>query len=149
MAGKDPIRVMADFDRHFMPDDDEPMHDSARGNANEHRTELKRNAEGISRSQCEVFAYLTHGTTSLEEAKKLLTIITNVYILIFFIAIIYIMMLISIQLDFKPQDIPHSSLRSMARHVRRAMLPGNHEVFTKSFAEGTVSLSCYMMMIIL
>ena len=45
-----------------------------------------------------------------------------------------------IQLDFKPADIKHSSLRTMAKHVRRAMLPGNHEVFTRSFAEGDVKL---------
>ena len=57
---------------------------------------------------------------------------------------IYIMtftiMWIWIQLDFKPADIKHSSLRTMAKHVRRAMLPGNHEVFTRSFAEGDVKL---------
>jgi hypothetical protein len=40
------------------------------------------------------------------------------------------------QLDFKPADIKRSSLRTMAKHVRRAMLPDNHEVFSKSFAEG-------------
>jgi hypothetical protein len=45
-----------------------------------------------------------------------------------------------IQLDFKPADIKHSTLRTMARHVRRAMLPGNHEVFKRSFAEGNVLL---------
>jgi hypothetical protein len=51
---------------------------SARGNADDHRSDLKRKADGISRSLSEVFAYLTHGTSSLEEAKQLLTIITNV-----------------------------------------------------------------------
>ncbi len=29
MAGKNPIRVLADLDRHYMPHDDQPMHDSA------------------------------------------------------------------------------------------------------------------------
>jgi hypothetical protein len=48
MAGRNPIRVLADFDRHYMPHDDQPMHASARGNADEHRTALKRKAEGIS-----------------------------------------------------------------------------------------------------
>jgi hypothetical protein len=43
---------------------------------------------------------------------------------------------IDLQLDFQPADIPYSSLRTMAQNVRRAMLPGNHEVFQKSFAEG-------------
>ena len=47
-----------------------------------------------------------------------------------------IIQLIYLQLDFKPADIKHSSLRTMAKHVRRAMLPGNHEVFQKSFTEG-------------
>ena len=53
-----------------------------------------------------------------------------------FISIIYITTFVCIQLDFKPADIKHSSLRTMAKHVRRAMLPGNHEVFQRSFAEG-------------
>jgi hypothetical protein len=48
MAGRNPIQVLADFDRHYMPHDDQPMHASARGNADEHRTALKRKAEGIS-----------------------------------------------------------------------------------------------------
>ncbi len=39
-----------------------------------HRSELKRNADGISRSLSDVFAFLTHGTASLEEAKRLLAI---------------------------------------------------------------------------
>jgi hypothetical protein len=49
------------------------------------------------------------------------------------------MTFIFIQLNFKPADIKHSSLRTMAKHVRRAMLPGNHEVFQKSFAEGNAT----------
>ncbi len=46
-------------------------------NSDAHRSDVKRNAEGISRSLGEVFAYLSHGTSSLEEAQKLLAIITN------------------------------------------------------------------------
>ena len=57
------------------------------------------------------------------------------------IKLVMFIQVIVVQLDFKPADIKHSSLRTMAKHVRRAMLPGNHEVFKKSFAEGTVSLS--------
>ena len=38
------------------------------------------------------------------------------------------MFYIVVQLDFKPADIKYSSLRTMAKHVRRAMLSGNHEV---------------------
>ena len=59
---------------HGHPDAD----DSARGLDYAHRSDLKRKAEGISRSLCEVLAFLIHGTSSLEEAKKLLPIITNV-----------------------------------------------------------------------
>ncbi len=59
---------------HGHPDAD----DSARGLDHAHRSDLKRKAEGISRSLSEVFAFLTHGTASLEKAKKLLSIITNV-----------------------------------------------------------------------
>jgi hypothetical protein len=82
MAGKDPTRKIADFDRHYMPDGQPSPDVSARGDADDHRSELKRKADGISRSLSEDLAYLTHGTASLEEAKKLLTIITNVnYIL--------------------------------------------------------------------
>ncbi len=40
------------------------------------------------------------------------------------------------QLDFQPADIKHSSFRTMAKHVRRAMLPGNDTVYKKSFAKG-------------
>ncbi len=51
---------------------------STRGLDHAHRSGLKRKAEGNSRSLSEVFAFLTHGAASLEEAKKLLSIITNV-----------------------------------------------------------------------
>ena len=161
MAGQDPVQKIADFDRHYMPDVQPAPDVSARGNADDHRSDLKRKADCIFRSLSEVFAYLTHGTSSLEEAKKLLTIITNVnhfiqldniritiialctlfYLceLCYFIivmVIMQIMMLMCLQLDFKPADIKHSSLRTTAKHVRRAMLPDNHEVFQKSFAEG-------------
>jgi hypothetical protein len=56
---------------HCHPDAD----DSARGLDRAHYSYLKRKAEGISRSLSKVFAFLTHGTASLEEAKKLLSII--------------------------------------------------------------------------
>ena len=50
--------------------------------------------------------------------------------------IIYIMTIICFQLHYRPADIPHSTLRTMAKDVRRAMLPNNDEVLNKSFAEG-------------
>ena len=61
-----------------MPQSHPDADDSARGLDHAHCSNLKRKAEGISRSLSEVFAFLTHGTSSLEEAKKLLSIITNI-----------------------------------------------------------------------
>ncbi len=123
-----------DFDRHYMPEGQQAAEASSRGTSDSdaHRAELKTNATGISRSLSEVFAYLTRGTASLEEARKLLSIITNVHYnmrLICFHTLIYSMTFLFIQLDFKPANIEHSSLRTMAKHVRRAMPPGNNEVF--------------------
>jgi hypothetical protein len=65
---------------------------SARGNADDHRSELKQKADGISRSLSDVFAYLTHGTASLEEAKKLLTIITNVSYIVYLAGLIFVLL---------------------------------------------------------
>ncbi len=147
IAGSVPLRKIAAFDRHYMPEGKPELRPeayvSSRGNSDAHRAELKHNATGISRSLSEVFAYLTHGTASLEEARKLLSIITNVYhimYLVCFDSIISIMTFILFQLDFKPADVQHSSLR---RHVRRAMLPGNHEVIKRSFAEGNLQLELH------
>ena len=81
LAGPQPVRRIAEFDRHYMPDGQPAAETSSRGISDAHRTELKQNAEGLSRSLSEVFAYLTHGTASLEEARKLLSIITNVSIM--------------------------------------------------------------------
>jgi hypothetical protein len=95
MAGKDPQRKMADFDRHYMPDGVPAPEASVTGNTVEHRSILKRQAKGIARCLAEVFAYLTFKASSLEQSKKLLSIITNVsfilYCIIRIIAIIYIM----------------------------------------------------------
>jgi hypothetical protein len=75
-AGKNLAQTLRDFDRHYMPNGHPDA--SATGLDAAHRSELKRKADGISRSLSEVFAFLTHGIASLEEAKELLTIITNV-----------------------------------------------------------------------
>ena len=62
---------LRDFDSYYMPNG-QPDHDvSATGFDAAHRSELKRKAHGISRSLSEVFAFWTHGTASLDEAKKL------------------------------------------------------------------------------
>ncbi len=78
MAGPDPLRKIADFDRNYMPDGPPAAEAFSRGNSDAHRSQLKPNAEGLPISLSEVFAYLTHGTASLEEATKRLSIITNV-----------------------------------------------------------------------
>ena len=78
MAGKDPKRKLADFDRRYMPDGVPLPEASGTGKTGENRSNLKRKAKGIARSLAEVFAYLTFNTSSLNESKKLLSIITNV-----------------------------------------------------------------------
>ncbi len=95
MAGENPVHEMADFDRHYMPGGLLSLDASARGNADDHRSELKPKADGISslRSLSEVFAYLTHGTAALEEAKKLLTIITNVDYIVYLAGLIFVLLL--------------------------------------------------------
>ena len=96
IAGPDPLRKIADFDRHYMPDGQPADETSSRGNCDAHRAELKQNAEGLTRSLSEVFAFLTHGTASLEEARKLLSIITNVcqnMKLVCFLSMIYMVTL--------------------------------------------------------
>ena len=84
MSGPNPIRAVADFDRLYMPNDAPDPDTFVRGIADEHRSELKRNAKDISRSYSEVFSYLTHGTKSQSEAKVLLEMITNVCTIILF-----------------------------------------------------------------
>jgi hypothetical protein len=73
-----------------MSDGHQPTWDasSTRGSADSHRADLKQKSDGISRRLGEEFAYLTHGTASLEEANKLLTIITNIYYVVVLIIII-------------------------------------------------------------
>ncbi len=125
MAGSDPVRRIEDFDRHYMPDGQPAPEASSSGTTDTHRAELKTNATGIRRSLSEVFAYLTHGTASLEEARKILSIITNVHYnlnmkimqLICFITLKYITTYLFLQLDFKPADIKHSSLRKLFRQT--------------------------------
>ncbi len=79
MAGSDPVRKIADFDRHYMPDGQLAAEASSRGTSDAHHAELKTNATGFRRSLSEVSACLTHGTASLEEARKLIGV-TNVFL---------------------------------------------------------------------
>ena len=78
IAGRDPFKAVRDIDSRYIPDgfvtNDTrlwPGYDMDRDN-------LKRKAQDISRSESEVYAFLTHNTTSLEEARRLLRIISNV-----------------------------------------------------------------------
>jgi hypothetical protein len=64
MAGENPQRIIADFDRHYMPDSIPELEVAA----DAHRSGLKRKAEGISRSLCEFFAYLTYNTQAMSLA---------------------------------------------------------------------------------
>ena len=80
-AGKESVRRMAESDSHYMRDGPPAGDASPRGNADSYRADLKRKASEISKSFIEVFAYLTHGTASLVEAR--LTIITNVVLCVF------------------------------------------------------------------
>ena len=57
MAGKDPKRKLADFDRRYMPDGVPLPEASGTGKTGENRSNLKRKAKGIARSLAEVFAY--------------------------------------------------------------------------------------------
>ncbi len=52
---------------------------SSHGTSDAHSAELKTNATGISRSLSEVFAYLTHGTASLECLVPVNYATTNVF----------------------------------------------------------------------
>ena len=80
-----------------------------------------------------------HNTTSQEQAKQLLDIITNVSSSLIeshhFDYCNYCAYLL--QLKFNPADIAHSSLPSMANAVNSAMLP-ECEVYQKSLHEGSL-----------
>jgi hypothetical protein len=68
-----------------MPDGVPEPDVSVTGNTGEHRSNLKRKAKGIpgiARSLAEVFAYLMMNTSSLNESKKLLSIIANVSLIV-------------------------------------------------------------------
>jgi hypothetical protein len=69
-----------------------------------------------------------HSTLSesagMEEAKKLLTIIININYFVYLAGLIFgfnYIILVYIKLDFKPADVKHSSLRTMAKHGGSSM----------------------------
>ena len=136
VSGPDPMRVIRDFDRIYMPEGGVVVHSVVAGQPGDaRRSELKRKAENITRSYSEVFAMLTSGNSSQAEAARLLKTITNVTTV--FVSAVRVLdkMFVLFQLKFSPADIPHTSLRTMAKNVRRAMMP-ECEIYKIELAEG-------------
>ena len=77
-AQGDVARVIRDFDRSYMPEEGFPDSIVPDVDAHDYRSRLKRKAADITRSCCEVFAYLTFDTSSQAQASRLLQMITNV-----------------------------------------------------------------------
>jgi len=136
VSGPDPMRVIRDFDRIYMPEGGVVVHSVVAGQPGDARhSEMKRKAENITRSYSEVFAMLTSGNSSQAEAARLLKTITNVTTV--FVSAVRVLdkMFVFFQLKFSPADIPHTSLRTMAKNVRRAMMP-ECEIYKIELAEG-------------
>lgn len=64
MAGKNPQQTIADFDLHYIPDGAQEPEASVGGNADENRSSVKLEAEGICRSLSKSFVFLTYNTSS-------------------------------------------------------------------------------------
>ena len=80
IAGRDPLQAVRDFDMSCMAAPEVQPTRFPAWCQHVQTAGLKRKAAELSRSECEVFAFLTKNTTSLEQAKQLLDIITNVCI---------------------------------------------------------------------
>ena len=79
VAGPDPMRIIRDFDRVYMPEGAVVVNSAVVGEPGaDRRSNLKRKAAEIPRSYSEVFAMLTSGNSSQAEAARLLKTITNV-----------------------------------------------------------------------
>ena len=80
LSGSDPMRVVQDFDRIYMPEGGVTVHSVVPDQPGEEdrRSELKRKAANITRSYSEVFAMLTSGNSSQAEAARLLKTTKNV-----------------------------------------------------------------------
>ena len=68
VSGPDPMRVVQDFDRIYMPEGGVTVHSVVPGQPGDEarRSELKRKAANITRSYSEVFAMLTSGNSSFD-----------------------------------------------------------------------------------
>jgi len=78
IAGRDPLKAVRDIDSRYIPDGFVANNTTLWPGYDMDRENLKRKAEDISRSESEVYAFLTHNTASQEEARRLLRIIGNV-----------------------------------------------------------------------
>ena len=88
VAGPDPMRVVRDFDRVYLPERMCVVNSAVVGQQGEdRRSQLKHKAENITRSYSEVFAMLTSGNNSHAEAARLLKTITNVMPVVFLFAL--------------------------------------------------------------
>ena len=90
------------------------------------RSELKSKTANITRLCSEVFVMLTSDNKSQAEAARLLKTITNVtpvkFSSLFSVFRVLGKEFVCFQLKFSPADIPHTSLRTMAKNVQRAMI---------------------------
>ena len=70
IGGPHPFEAVGQLDRNYMSGADlgSPSFPSFCGFVG--RESLKRKGEEISRSECDVFSFLTHNTTSQEQAKR-------------------------------------------------------------------------------
>ena len=78
VSGPDPMRVVQDFDRIYMPEGEVTVHSVVPDQPGEEarRSELKRKAANITRSYSEVFAMLETGNSSQAEASRILKTIS-------------------------------------------------------------------------
>ena len=98
------------------------VHSVVAGQPGESRSSvLKRKAANITRSYSEVFAMLTRtsGNSLQAEAARLLKTTTNVTLVKFLFCAVSVLdkVFVFFQLKFSPADIPHTSLRTMAKKV--------------------------------
>ena len=77
IAGRDPLKVGRDIDSKYTPDGFVAKDTTLWSGYDMDRANLKHQAEHISQSESEVFAFLMHNTTSLEEARRVMQTISN------------------------------------------------------------------------
>ena len=77
MAARDPIKLWTNLTKNYMSNYQQ-TNATFPWTGSVEREMQKRKADDISISECEVFSFLTHNTTSQEQAKQLLDIIINV-----------------------------------------------------------------------